>query len=85
MPDIFPSESFPTSGCKGVQHSEAGMVRVGNMDRLGQVEGASLGSRGMFPSKNFIFLMKMAWGITASELCQSCMSEFLWNDMLLDQ
>ena len=61
------------------------MVRGRNMDRLGQVEGASLGSRGMFPSKKFIFLMKMAWGIIASELCQSCMSEFLWNDMLLDQ
>ena len=74
-------------GCKGVQHSEAGMVRGGNMDRLGQVEGASLGSKKKKKknSQNFIFLMKLAWGITASELCQSCMSEFLWNDMLLDQ
>ena len=62
LPNIFPSESFPTSGCKGVQHSEAGMVRVGNMDRLGQVEGASLGSRGMFPSKKIYFFDENGMG-----------------------
>ena len=38
------------------------MVRGGNMDRLGQVEGASLGSRGMFPSKKIYFFDENGMG-----------------------